>query len=179
MAAQEEAAATEEKDAAAAYLRIRAASSLSGRPLAALRELAAWREEEARRADLPRRWVLEDGELAALAAAMPERPEDLRLPERAVRRWGDAILAAVRRAREMPETELPPLPYQPRRDAAFRKTLDAAMEFVRARAAARGIDPALVCSRSELARRLQDDDGAGRPLWRGWRADLLGAASPS
>ena len=177
LAALDDPALTADKPVAEAYLRIRAAANLASRPLAALRELAAWRETAARAADLPRRWLLEDGELVAIASALPRTPDGLQLKPPAVARWGAELLAAVRRALELPETELPPPIFQPRRDAAFRKELDRALAEIQARAAARGVDSALVCSRNDLAMLLQEG-AAARPadhaLLRGWRAELAG-----
>ena len=177
LAALDDPALTADKPVADAYLRIRAAANLSPRPLAALRELAAWREAAARAADLPRRWLLEDGELVAIAAALPQTPDGLKLKPPAVARWGAELLAAVRRAQDLPEADLPPPIFQPRRDAAFRKELDHALAEIQARAAARGVDPALVCSRNDLALLLQEN-AAARPedhaLLRGWRAELAG-----
>ena len=177
LAALDDPALTADKPVADAYLRIRAAANLSPRPLAALRELAAWREAAARAADLPRRWLLEDGELVAIAAALPQTPDGLKLKPPAVARWGAELLAAVRRAQDLPEADLPPPIFQPRRDAAFRKELDRALAEIQARAAARGVDPALVCSRNVLALLLQEN-AAARPedhaLLRGWRAELAG-----
>ena len=177
LAALDDPALTADKPVTDAYLRIRAAANLSPRPLAALRELAAWREAAARAADLPRRWLLEDGELVAIAAALPQTPDGLKLKPPAVARWGAELLAAVRRAQDLPEADLPPPIFQPRRDAAFRKELDRALAEIQARAAARGVDPALVCSRNDLARALQAGPAGtpeDPPLRRGWRAELAG-----
>ena len=177
LAALDDPELTADKPVADAYLRIRAAANLAPRPLAALRELAAWREQAARAADLPRRWLLEDGELVAIAAALPQTPDGLKLKPPATARWGADLLAAVRRAQEMPETNLPPPVFQPPRDAAFRKELDHALAEIQARAAARGVDPALVCSRNDLARALQAGPAAtpeDPPLRHGWRAELAG-----
>lgn len=177
LAALDAPALTADKPVADAYLRIRAAASLAPRPLAALRELAAWREQAARTADLPRRWLLEDGELVAIAVSLPQTPEGLKLKPPATQRWGADLLAAVRRAQEQPESDLPPPVFQPPRDAAFRKALDAALAEIQTRATARKIDPALVGSRNDVARLLWEG-AAARPedhaLLRGWRAELAG-----
>ena len=177
LAALDDPALTADKPVADAYLRIRAAANLAPRPLAALRELAAWREQAARTADLPRRWLLEDGELVAIASALPQTPDGLKLKPPAVARWGADLLAAVRRAQEMPEADLPPRVFQPPRAAAFRKELDAVLAEIQTRAAARGVDPALVCGRNDLARLLQAGPAAkpeDHALLRGWRAELAG-----
>ncbi len=177
LAALDDPGLTADKPVAEAYLRIRAAANLAPRPLAAVRELAAWREQAARAADLPRRWLLEDGELVAIAAALPQTPDGLKLKPPAVARWGAELLAAVRRAQEMPEADLPPPVFQPPRAAAFRQELDRALAEIQTRAAARGVDPALVCSRNDLARLLQAGPAAkpeDHALLRGWRAELAG-----
>ena len=64
-----------------AYLRLRAAGRLGRRQLGALRALAAWRDTEARRRDIPRRFLLRDELLLALAARQPKTLRELeRLP---------------------------------------------------------------------------------------------------
>ncbi len=173
----------EEKDDGDAYLRIRAAASMAPRSLGALRELAAWREGEARKADLPRRWVMEDGELVGIAAALPRNPDELRrcrgLSPQAVQRHGEACLGAVGRALALADPRLPPPVFQASRDPAMRKKVDDALAEIQVRAGARGVDPALVCSRNELAMLLQAEAAArpaGHRLLRGWRAELIGGA---
>jgi ribonuclease D len=167
----------EEKPLGDVYLRIRAASSLPRRNLAVLRELAAWREQAARDADLPRRWLLEDGELVSIATGLPHGPDGLKLKPQMVQRHGADMLASVQRGLSRPDSELPPPIFQPSRDSAFRKAVDAALGEIVARATARKIDPALVCSRNELTMLLQEG-AAARPedhaLLRGWRAELIG-----
>lgn len=179
LAALDASALYEEKAPDEAYLRIRAAASLSRRQLAVLRELAAWREQTARDVDLPRRWLLEDGELVAIAAGMPRSADGLRLKPQMVQRYGAALLAAIQRGLALPDSELPPPIFQPSRDPALRKAVDAAQAAILDRAAARKIDPALVGSRSDLTQLLQEG-AAARPedhaLLRGWRAEFMGDA---
>ena len=155
-------AVQEEKAPAEAYLRIRAAASLPRRNLAVLRELAAWREQAARTADRPRRWLLEDGELVAIASDMPRGPDGLKLKPQTVQRYGKDLLAAVQRGLALPETELPPPVFQPSRDPTSRKAVDDKLARIAACASARKIDPALVGSRNEVALLVQEG-AAARP----------------
>ena len=172
----------EEKPLEEVYLRIRAAASLPRRALAVLRELAAWREQAARDADRPRRWLLEDGELVAIATDPPRSLEELNLKPQTVQRYGKDLLAAVQRGLALPEAELPPPVFQPSRDPASRKAVDDKLARIAACASARKIDPALVGSRNEVALLVQEG-AAARPedhaLLRGWRAELLGGEPAS
>src|SRR3954454_3592991 len=61
-----------------AYLRVARRGRLSGRQMAVLKELAAWREREARRRDLPREWLVRDPSLVELARAHPTDADGLR-----------------------------------------------------------------------------------------------------
>ena len=64
-------AATIEPDPQRAYLKVARRGRLSGRQLAALRAVAAWREEEARTRDLPPGWVLKDPSVVEVARRNP------------------------------------------------------------------------------------------------------------
>jgi ribonuclease D len=171
----------EEKAPADAYQRIRVFPPLPPRSLAVLRELAAWREEAARRADLPRKWLLEDKDLVALATQGPRNREDLedgvRLGANLLQRHGDDMLAAVQRGLSLPESDWPAPMFQLRRDPPFKKEVDAAYERIQALAAQIPIDTQLVCSRNELAKRLQEGgelQASAAPLWSGWRTEFMG-----
>jgi ribonuclease D len=101
-----------------AYLAIKGARRLPPRSLAALRELHAWREGRAEETDTPPFRILGNEGLLKLAELLPADETGLRavpglLPR--LQRQADAILGGIRRARELPETELPTLPRAPAR----------------------------------------------------------------
>jgi ribonuclease D len=100
-----------------AYLRIKGARRLAPRSLAAMRELHAWRERRAEETDTPPFRILGNESLMKLAELLPAGEAELRgvagiLPR--LSRQAEALLDAVRRARELPEAELPVLPRVPR-----------------------------------------------------------------
>ena len=78
--------------------------SMTDQQSAVLHALNAWREAEARRRDLPRRFVIQDEALVELARKLPERPADLReIPGvgPSVRRlYGEELLATIAAARD-------------------------------------------------------------------------------
>lgn len=80
--------------------KIKTYGRLNPHQKARLRGLVAWRDNEARRANLPRRWVLEDDVLLSLARVGPVDREELAditvLPAKARQRWGDELLQAMR-----------------------------------------------------------------------------------
>jgi len=79
--------------------------------LAVLRELAAWREEEARRNDVPRGRILKDETLLELAAALPRKSADLArmrsLEKNISKNRLDEILACVECALSLPTSDFP------------------------------------------------------------------------
>ncbi len=78
----EDAAAAEDltlyvQDPATAWERLKWVNALAGKPAAAARRLAAWREERALRLDRPRGWILSDAALSALVDRMPRDASEL------------------------------------------------------------------------------------------------------
>jgi ribonuclease D len=93
-----------------AYLAVKGARRLSPRALAALRELHAWRERRAEERDTPAFKILGNESLLRLAELRPRDAAALRavpgvLPR--LQRQAGELLAAVRRAEELKESELP------------------------------------------------------------------------
>lgn len=93
------------------WRKVRGARGLRGRKLAVLQEVAAWREREAQARDIPRQRVVADRVLAEIAKRAPKQPaqiERLRgLHPREAQRSSKAILEAVRRGVDRPESEVP------------------------------------------------------------------------
>ena len=168
-----------DRDPRRAYLRIRAPGNFEVEQLSALRELAAWREREARARDVPRRTVLDDSCLLRIASALPPDTAALathtELPQKVLTRYGDAIVDAVAGARAAAE-QSPPLqrPLLERRHGAWLKTLK---EVVREQAAALGLaEPVLAQSRTlEAMVQAAVENRAQLPEeLRGWRRAVIG-----
>jgi len=94
-----------------AYLRMKGAKALKGRPLAVLRELYRWRERTARRADRAPFRILNNEPMLALAKAPPAGLEALAavrgIGRDTVARNGEEILGAIDRAMTLPEQDIP------------------------------------------------------------------------
>ncbi len=185
------AAVTSEPDPEQQWRRVSGARALSGRSLAILREVTAWREREARRRNVPRGHVVPDRVLIEIARRAPStqaQVERLRgMHPREAQRSAGRIVELVRRARDRPESEWPawppPPPFadDPRVDA-IAALLDA---WVRTRATELELSSRLLARRSDLERLALaalagslDGEGEGAPqgppLMRGWRARVIG-----
>ena len=158
------------------YRGIRGADRLSRRQLAVLRRLAAWREVEARRRDVPRNRVVADAQLLALAKADGAAKDWVSrvLPKGAVRRYAGDIDALRERALAEDDPPAPlPGPLSPRQGA----TLKALVEIATERAHGLGMAAALL-ARKRVLREFVRQEGA--PLARlGWRAEALGESLPA
>ena len=167
-----------------AWLRVKGRGTLSGRQLAVLRELAAWREEEASRRDIPRGWVVKDPTLIEMARRSPTTPKALRdirgLNGKEADRSGRAILAAVERGRAAEAIKKARAPSRSAQERA-RMLSGLTDAVVRSRCEAAGVATELVVTRSEVEALLLDmfsgslDEGRHRAL-KGWRRDLVGDA---
>lgn len=97
-------------DPAWSYSRLRR-PGMSRRQLAALQAVCAWREDRARRRDVPRGFVLKDETLVDVARRLPRTSADLApvksLGPRQARRYGPMLLELVRGARSLPDDRLP------------------------------------------------------------------------
>ncbi|MHB8506750.1 MAG: HRDC domain-containing protein, partial [Acidimicrobiales bacterium] len=163
-------------DPARAWWRLRDARQLRGSARGVAQEVAAWREERARRIDVPVRHVLPDLAVQAIAHRPPSSRSELSsvrgLEPRFLR--GDVpaeLLAAVERGRRRPEDALvlPPGDEVPRE---LRPAVALAMAWVAQLARDEAIDAATLATRADLVAFVTGDD-SGR-LASGWRAGLVG-----
>ena len=91
------------------WRKLKGLGSLDRRGLAVAREIYFWREEYAERVDRPARTILRDDLLAEIARRAPTRIEDLRALRGFSTSMGEPILEAVRRGRELPQSQWPSL----------------------------------------------------------------------
>jgi ribonuclease D len=146
--------------------------------IAILQALAAWREREAQRKDVPRSRVIRDESLIEIATQAPVSIDALArtrgLGEAVARgRYGADILAAVESALALPESALPAAEKRSELPAGLGPTVDLLRVLLR-----------MVCEDEEVASRLvantddlealAADDNADIPALAGWRRELFG-----
>ncbi|MDJ0947821.1 MAG: ribonuclease D [Alphaproteobacteria bacterium] len=169
--------ATYALDPREAWRRIKIRSA-KPRMLAVLRELAAWRETEAQRRDLPRNRVLRDEALLEIAASTPGTGKELARTRGlsssvAQGSQGRAILAAVKRGLDLPEADWPSLPRKPERPSGLGPVVDLLKVLLKMKCEAHGVAQKLVASADDLER-IAADDRADVPALAGWRREIFG-----
>jgi ribonuclease D len=134
------------------FWRVKGAFDLTRREQAILRELAVWRNQEARRRDRPPFKVINDRMLVALAQARPRTAKHLAgmpgLKPYHVRRHGGPILRAIRRGARARPPSPPPAP--PRHSEAELARFEALRAWRKRVAARRGVDIDVVVSNAVL-----------------------------
>ncbi len=88
-----------------AWQRVKGAQKFSDRQLTILQELCAWREKQARHMNRPLFKVIDDKRLVAITQTLPQTQDDLAalgLTARQIHIYGDEILHAVRRGKQIP-----------------------------------------------------------------------------
>jgi ribonuclease D len=146
--------------------------------LGILQELAAWREREAQRRDMPRSRILRDDALLEIAAHAPGDIDDLARTRGLGRgfaegRQGADVLAAVARGQSKPESELPHLEPREENPPGLAPIIELLRVLLRMVCEEENVAPKLVASASDLEA-VAADDGAAVPALHGWRREVFG-----
>lgn len=162
-----------EGDPADAYRRVGRGAHLKRPAQHYLRNLCAWREQAARRRNLPRHWVVNDEAIAAIAAAGPRSVADLGridgVRRDLVQRDGDAIVKCI----EAPDNVEAPLWAKPEPLTANQKALKVALiDTLKARATELGIAESVLMTRSDVERLVRG--AALEDVILGWRRREIG-----
>ena len=161
---------------AEAWHRIRGIRVLKGQHLAALKELAAWREERARQQNKPRKWILRDDVIVDLARRMPDSTGKLRsmrgIEAQVVKKIGQDIVDVITKAKALPEDQWPKLGFRFSPNPEQEAMVDAMMAVVRFNGLKNGISPAALATRRDLEQLIGTDDD--HAILHGWRGMLVG-----
>lgn len=149
----------------------------SGKFVAVLRELAAFRETYAQEHDVPRNRVFKDDAMIELASTKPQSEKDLgraRLLLREARRGdiADGILAAIRTGTSVDPKDYPKVE-DPRDRAQVNPALsDLLRVLLKAKAEAAGVAQKLIATSSDLDAIATGDRDVG--ALQGWRKKVFG-----
>lgn len=175
---------TWDPDLSRLFLKLPRVRSLSRKSLVVARELAIWREKEARRRDEPRNRVVSDEILIEIARRLPRAAPQLEIlrgfhPNEA-RKVGPAIIEVVARAQTIPEEQWPELRAIPAEDAERALVVDLLEVFLRSRAREEEIAPSYLGAKADLSALVDEARGKRDPgletplLLTGWRRAMVG-----
>ncbi|MCG3201757.1 MAG: Ribonuclease D [Gammaproteobacteria bacterium] len=159
------------------WRRLKSLARLEARAQHIAARLAAWRETEAARRDRPRKWVLSDEAVYALATRGPRTKADLAalevLSPEQLARDAAALLACVQ---EDLAADAPALVRDLRELPEVKARLQRLQAVLRDCAAAVGLPMTLIAPRADLEAIAREGDAAGVPALAGWRRAVAGEA---
>lgn len=161
-------------DADSAWRRVKGWFHLPAEAQPVLAKLAAWRETVAVASDRPRRWILSDATLLALAEQAPTDDMALadatELSDKMLARHTEALLDAIARGRAAGPALLDPDAGPP--DGPTRRAIKHGMKTLAAAAEEAELSPSVLASRAEVARLVAGHRDVR--LLTGWRGELAG-----
>jgi len=148
------------------------------RYLAVLREVAAWREREAQRRDVPRNRIMKDEQIQDIAAQAPRSREALARmrglnADFARGKLGSGVLEAVERALNLPAEAVPSPEGKTEMPPGQGPLLELLKVLLKAQCEAHGVAQRLVATTADLEK-LVGDEGAAIAALRGWRYEIFG-----
>lgn len=156
-------------------IKIRSPKSKS---LAVLRELAAWRENQAQQRDIPKTWILKDETLADMAAQAPRTKEQLKKirnlsKDLADGRVGDMLIACINKALESPKETWPSVEKKEPLPPSIVATVDILKMLLRIQSSEHGVASKLIASQEDLEAIALGSD-VNIPALNGWRREIFG-----
>ena len=161
----------------AAWERLRPRTN-NRRFLGTLRAVAAWREREARRVNVPRGRLLRDESLLEVAATAPADAAALARVRGvsegfAKGKSGISLIAAIEEARALPDEALPDIPKERSGPAASPALVALLKVLLAAKAEEHDVAPKLLATSDDLDR-LAAEAPADLPVLQGWRRTVFG-----
>ncbi len=159
------------------YKKLKRVNQLNARQQAAAREFAAWRELQAQRLNIPRKWVVSDEQIVEACRREARTLDELYMvrgmKESLKTSEARKVLAALIVGLDCPQSELPDVRPKSKNENNVDVILDVMNALVRMRAREHEIAPQTLAPQAELlklARGHYDDS----ELMQGWRYTLVG-----
>ena len=161
----------------AAWLRLK---TRGGKPrfLAILKEVAAWRELEAQRRDVPRNRIVRDESILDIAGSAPKNAGELARvrgisENMAQGKLGVGILKAVDKAQKLAENDLPIAIKKTPPPPGIGPLTDLLRVLLKQQCEQFGVASRLIASSDDLEK-IAASDTADVPALKGWRKELFG-----
>lgn len=169
--------ATYENDPYKTWERIKIRSP-KPKSLAILRELAALREQQAQKRNIPKNWVVRDDALADMANQAPRDNKQLAKirnisKEMSESKFGELLLQAIETALETPRDQWP-VPKKKRQLAPHALVIvDILKMLLKMQSTEHDVAPKIIASSDDLEAIALDDE-ANVPALKGWRREVFG-----
>jgi|CXWL01.1.fsa_nt_gi ribonuclease D len=144
--------------------------------LAVLRELAQWREIEARKNDVPRGRILKDESLVELASSIPRKTADLArmrsMDKNLSKSKADEVFVCVERALALPQTEWPQVSKSRKPPENITSLIAMLQLLLKVKADIHGIAASIIADKDDL-----EAVALGKTeiiVLQGWRYDVFG-----
>lgn len=149
------------------------------RALATLRELAAWRELEAQKRDMPKNRIIRDEALAEIAHQGPTTTKELARTRglsqgQAEGSMGKAILKAVERGLAVPKADWPSLPKKPDMPEGIGPLSDLMKVLLKMKCQQMGVAQKLVASSNDVEKIAAFGRESDVAAIHGWRSEVFG-----
>jgi ribonuclease D len=146
--------------------------------LKTLKDVAAWREREAQRVNIPRQRLLKDEALLEIAATSPTDADSLTRVRGVSRgfaegRSGTALLEAIAASKAVPDADLPAAGQMRDRDRPSGALVALLKVLLAAKCEQHHVAPKLLATSDDIDR-LALDDEADVPALHGWRRVVFG-----
>ena len=169
---------TYDSDPREVYKRIKSGNARP-KTLAVLRELAAWREDEAKRRDLPRNRVIRDEQLLEISHHPAEKPADLARIRGMGSKFaegpaGEAIIEAVKKGLAVPDQDQPQPKRRPRIPNGTGPASQLLKVLLKMRCDEHEVAQKLLASSEDIENLAAFGDKADVPALKGWRREVFG-----
>ena len=144
-----------------------------------LKNVAAWRETEARNRNQPRRRVLKDDAVYEIAQQQPQSPEALarlRSLNKGIERSSLAapLIEAVMDALAMDKQDLPPIPRPPASPEGTSAAVDLLRVVLKLTAEEQGVAQKIIATTDDLEKIAIHGEDADVGALKGWRREVFG-----
>lgn len=165
-----------QSDPAIQWQRISGVQKLRRKQLAVLRELANWREQQAQTLNKPRKWILADNLILAIAMQAPTTLQKLTsvrgINDTVINKHGTTLIQLINKALVLPESDWPLLHKRRQLSKDQEAAVDALMAIVKIKANEHTLNVSAITNRHELESLTDDDQQV--TVMTGWRRELVG-----
>jgi len=159
-----------------AWQRVKGINRLRPRQLAAAKKISHWREEMAIKKDLPRRWIISDDILLAIAQLLPKNKSQLEsianIKKAFIDKSGDTVLECVNKALALDDASLPSAKKPKRLTAEQEIVADLLLVQLKIIANDQNISSSNIANRKMVEKLINGETDIA--LLKGWRNQLAG-----